>query len=304
MRRSKTSSAKNGRTDRAVAKPEHRWLCLLVTLGRSDADRAIELLWELGTLGVEESDFPSSPDPVTFKAFFPAERTPELLLNEAQQRFDAWSENAASLSVIQIVSNPDDWVEDYKKNFRGFSIGKTFYIHPSWECASTEHLVNIVIDPGHAFGTGTHESTQLCLLALENLSPSPRTILDVGTGSGILAIAARKLLPGAEITAIDNDPQAVEMSLENFVRNDVRDISLAVASPEAICGSFQLVLANLTEPIFRHLSSELARLSSHLIVSGFTEEQAHLVLEYFRAYGLRPANRRESGGWTCFEFQG
>ncbi len=287
-----------------MVKPEHRWLCLLVTVPRSDADRATALLWELGTVGAEEPGFADLPDPVTLKAFFPADRSPDALLGEARRLCDASLVQISSLSVSQVASNPADWVEDYKKNFHGFTVGKTFYIHPSWESSSREHAINLVIDPGHAFGTGTHESTQLCLLALENLKIRPRNLLDVGTGSGILAIAARKLMGGVRITAIDNDPLAIEMSQENFHRNGEDDISLAVATPDSIRGDFDLIVANLTEPIFRQLCGDLARLGSHLVVSGFTEDQAHLVLEYFGAHRLQSTRRWDNGGWTCLELQG
>ncbi len=284
-----------------MVKPEHRWLCLLVTVPRSDVDQAIELLWELGTVGIEEPGFADLPDPVSLRAFFPADRSPDTLMADARRLGDAGLVQFSSLSISQVISNPDDWVEDYKKNFHGFSIGQTFYVHPSWESPSDEHPITLVIDPGHAFGTGTHESTQLCLLALQHLRIRPRSILDVGTGSGILSIAARKLMPGVRITAIDNDPQAIEMSQENFHRNDVDDIRLAVAAPDSLRGHFDLILANLTEPIFRQLCGDLARLGRHLVVSGFTQDQAHLVLEYFAAYGLRSTQRWDSGGWVCLE---
>ena len=284
-------------------KPDHRWLCLVVTLSRLDSDRAIQLLWELGTVGIEEEVPQLSAGSMTLKAFFPADRTQAALLEDFRRASRDCFSTAASVSVSEMVSNPDDWVEDYKKNFHGFPIGETFYIHPSWEAPSSEHRINLVIDPGHAFGTGTHESTQLCLLALENLDKPPRTLLDVGTGSGILAIAACRLVPGIRITAIDNDPQAIEMCQENFHRNAVEDINLVVASPEAIHGEFGLILANLTEPIFRQVCGDLARLGSQLIVSGFTEEQAHLVIDYFDAHRLQPTGRWESGGWCCLKLE-
>jgi len=280
-------------------KPDHRWLCLVVTVSRSDSDRAIQLLWDLGTVGIQEEDLPSSAGSLTLKAFFPADRTQQTLLEDFRRVSRDCFTAAVSASVSETVSNPDDWIEDYKKNFHGFSIGRSFYIHPSWEAPSRDHRINLVIDPGHAFGTGTHESTQLCLLALENLDIPPRTVLDVGTGSGILAMAAHRLVPGLRVTAVDNDPQAIEMCQENFRRNALEDINLVVASPDAIRGRFDLILANLTEPIFRQVSGELARLGSQLVVSGFTEEQAHLVIEYFNAHGLQPTGRWESGGWCC-----
>lgn len=263
----------------------HEWLCLELTVRPHEVESYVSLLWELGTTGLEEIQ---GPDGVTIKAFFPSSFSEE----ELKKRFPGRLE--------RFVSNPDDWVENYKKNFHGFPVGQTFYVHPSWEAGSADYPVNLVIDPGHAFGTGTHESTQLCLLALEQLASEARSIADIGTGSGILALAARRLNPTAWIVAVDNDWQAIEMAGENFLKNEAGRISLAAATAEALKLRFDLVLANLAFGIFQLAAGEVARLAGrNLVISGFTTDQERVVADIFDAHHLKTAGRWELNGWVC-----
>jgi len=249
-------------------------------------DRYVSLLWELGTTGIEE--IPGS-DGITVKAFFPSSFPEESL-----------KRHFPNATLDRVVSNPDDWVENYKKNFHGFPVGRTFYIHPSWEGGSGSHPVNLVIDPGHAFGTGTHESTQLCLLALEQLAGDAASIADIGTGSGILALAARRLNPDARIVAVDNDWQAIEMARENLLRNSVGGVELAAATAGALKTRFDLVLANLAYGIFQLASGEIAPLAGrNLVISGFTVDQESVLADVFGNHRLRPVDRWEANGWVC-----
>ena len=263
----------------------HDWLCLEITVRPDEVDKYVSLLWELGTTGLEET---AGPNGVAIKAFFPSSFPEE----ELKKQFPV-------ASIHTVVSNPDDWVENYKKNFHGFPVGRTFYIHPSWEAGSADHPVNLVIDPGHAFGTGTHESTQLCLLALEQLAGDAGSIADIGTGSGILALAARRLNPHARIVAIDNDWQAVEMARENLLRNHLGHVELAAATAAALRVRFDLVLANLAFGIFQLAAGEIARLASrNLIISGFTGDQASVLADLFATHGLQPVESWEANGWV------
>ncbi len=263
----------------------HDWLCLEITVRPDEVDKYVSLLWELGTSGLEET---AEPDGVTIKAFFPSSFPEE----ELKRQFPI-------ASIHTVVSDPDDWVENYKKNFHGFPVGRTFYIHPSWETGSATHPVNLVIDPGHAFGTGTHESTQLCLLALEQLAADAASIADIGTGSGILALAARRLNPDARIVAVDNDWQAIEMARENLHKNGVGSVRLAAATAGALKTRFDLVLANLAFGIFQLAAGEIAFLTDrNLVISGFTADQAPILADIFAIHGLHPAERWEANGWV------
>ena len=205
----------------------------------------------------------------------------------------------AGFRIERLSVDPDGWITKFKEAFRGFAVGSTFYVHPPWEEPSGRHPLNLCIKPGQAFGTGTHESTQLCLRALESLIPDHSRLLDVGTGSGILAVASRKLSSGMEIVAMDSDPEATAEAMRNFRRNGVEDIPLFTGKLEAIRGSFDLVVANLTLGIFRQEAAELVRLTQKtLIVSGFTRDQEILVWDQF---GLSVLESWSENGWCCHQ---
>ena len=178
-------------------------------------------------------------------------------------------------------------------------MGSTFYIHPPWEGPSKLHPLNLKIKPGGAFGTGTHESTQLCLGALAALIPDSIDLLDVGTGSGILAIAARKLSANLGIVAMDSDPEATFEARRNSYSNQVEDIRFFTGDLTILRGSFDLVVANLTLGIFRQMAVDLVRLTGKtLIVSGFTEDQEALALDQFKLSSVRSWSRN---GWCCHQ---
>jgi len=273
--------------------PNHDWICLEIEAPPEKVDEYVSLLWELGTTGLEEVPGPSG---VTLKAFFPGSCNEE----ELRTGFEAAGGPGADLRIHRIVSDPQDWVENYKKNFHGFAVGRSFYIHPSWEDGSPDHPVNLVIDPGHAFGTGTHESTQLCMLALEELVPTASSVADVGTGSGILALAVRRLNDRVAVVAIDNDWQAIEMARENLLRNQASRVWLAAGTASALKARFDLVVANLAFGIFQQAATEVARLSrKDLVISGFTSDQASQLAELFAAEGFRQTRRWDLNGWVC-----
>jgi len=273
-------------------KSPHEWICLEISVQPNEVDDYVTLLWDLGTTGLEE--VVGNPG-VTIRAFFPGVRSDQDLRREYQN-----AGGKAPARLYHVLSDPRDWVENYKKNFHGFSVGRSFYIHPSWEDGSPNYPVNLVIDPGHAFGTGTHESTQLCLMAIEELVRDVSSVADVGTGSGILALAARRLNSRALIVAIDNDWQAIEMAQENLARNQAEGIWLATATPGALNYRFGLVIANLAFGIFQQTAADLARLAmTDLVISGFTSEQAGLLADLFLAFGFRENGRWDLNGWTC-----
>jgi ribosomal protein L11 methyltransferase len=287
-------------TTAPIGTSQTRWLRLEVWVDLEQTDRLIEVLWELGTIGLEENDAGASR---VLCAFF-GEADESAVRESFGGRLHELGLSALRWELRRFAFDPDEWVEDYRRNFHGFPLSGTFYIHPSWEPSSSDYPVDLVIDPSHAFGTGTHESTQLCLESIAALSAEMRSLLDVGTGSGILAVAARKLCPTAKVCAMDNDPQAVEAAQESIWRNQVEKISLFAGELDAVRGSFQVVVANLTQGILDAAAAHLTRVTEErLVVSGFTEDQAHLVAERFQQFrGFRLAHSRTSGGWCCMEF--
>lgn len=220
-----------------------------------------------------------------------------------------------SLSVRTVQE--EDWAHGWKEYFKPTLVGKRTLIKPTWEpYEAVEGEVIIEIDPGMAFGTGTHATTKLCLQVLEDAALSqgpyagrrkPATVLDVGTGSGILAIGAVKLGLGP-VTAVDIDPLAVEVAVENARLNGTLGHCAISDTPlENIAGKFDLLLANILAEDLVRLSAELvARIAPNglIILSGILTEKEDMVAKAFSACGLFPVETRRDGEWSCLVFAG
>jgi ribosomal protein L11 methyltransferase len=169
-----------------------------------------------------------------------------------------------------------DWTEEWKKSYTSFPIADSFFVIPSWEDSICPNdRLPIRIDPGQAFGTGTHETTQLTMEALERWVEPSQVVLDVGTGSGILAIASR-LLGAEEVVACDIDPVAVQVARANIERNAEQNLYTFCGSLDAVrSSSIHLLLANLTADVIMSLFPEFERvLRPHgiAILSGILRE--------------------------------
>lgn len=188
-----------------------------------------------------------------------------------------------------------DWAEAWKAHYTPFRVGRRLWIRPSWttleEAAAADDVI-LTLDPGMAFGTGLHPTTQMCLQALERLARPGMRVLDVGTGSGILAIAALRL-GATSALAVDNDPQAVAAAGENALANgvagqmDVREGSLSGVTGR---GQWDLVLVNILAPVIVSLIQEDGLLDyvtagGRLLLSGIIDEQAPAVREALAAAG-------------------
>ncbi|NRA64487.1 MAG: 50S ribosomal protein L11 methyltransferase [Pseudobacteriovorax sp.] len=192
------------------------------------------------------------------------------------------------------------WMEGWKESFRPFSTNK-FFVYPPWESSAGSSLIPLVIEPGMAFGTGQHATTQLCLRAIENLMESQTSIeslLDVGTGTGILSIAAAKL--GIErIMGTDIEIDAIHASKENAAANQV-DIEFRVGSVES--GTYSLVIANILFVVIRKLFPELYRAvarGGRLLVSGVLVEEFSDLKVLAQEFGLEVKQHWELDGWIA-----
>jgi len=177
-----------------------------------------------------------------------------------------------------------DWEREWMDNFHPMKFGERLWICPSWRDIPEPDAVNVMLDPGLAFGTGTHPTTALCLEWLEGLDLSGKTVIDFGCGSGILAIAAIKL--GAkQVIGIDIDPQALLASQDNAQRNGVADkleVYLPKDQPEHLLAD--VVVANILAGPLRELSpiiKSLVKPEGHLAMSGVLDTQAEDVASYY-----------------------
>ncbi len=202
-----------------------------------------------------------------------------------------------------------DWAEAWKAHYHPVRIGRRLLIRPLWTQVELQPGdVEIALDPGMAFGTGTHPTTQLCLEATEDLIVPGANVLDLGTGSGILAIAAAKL-GAAHVLALDNDPVAVESAQANAVQNGAAEkITVQEGSLESLVTSarrFDLILVNILARIIiemcKHHLGEVVRPGGLAIFSGIIVEQADDVEAALRTTGLDPYARRVQGDWVVIE---
>ena len=185
--------------------------------------------------------------------------------------------------------------------FEPLRMGQRLWIVPSWHEAPDPDAVNLLLDPGLAFGTGTHPTTALCLGWLDAQDLAGRQVLDYGCGSGILAIAALKL--GADTAVgVDIDPQALQASRDNAERNQIDEASLILDYPEKIGrGEFEIVVANiLAGPLIDMASTIAARVrpAGQLALSGILAAQAESVLDAYRAQGILMDEPQEKEGWV------
>jgi len=215
------------------------------------------------------------------------------------------------------ILHEEDWGKKWKSFFTSFQITESLIIRPSWEAHGdtgkneAANRVVIEMDPGLAFGTGHHASTQLALLLLEELflqkRVKPATVLDVGTGSGILAMAC--VLFGADkALALDNDPDAVETAKDNIHKNSLTaKITVSGDDVTSLKAGFDVVVANITHDTLAGLAADLTRrLNPHgfLVLSGILKgAQARAIRDIYQDHGLNCLKSLEKDEWAALQFQ-
>jgi len=204
---------------------------------------------------------------------------------------------------LQIESLEDrDWTSAWRDSFHAMRFGKRLWVAPTGESTSGVDAVTVHMDPGLAFGTGTHATTALCLEWLDAHPPLDREVIDYGCGSGILAIAAGKL-GASQVRAVDIDPQALQATRDNAVRNGIGE-DLEVLFPDALDAQpADLVIANILANPLIELAETLARhvsLQGHIVLTGILAGQAGDVIAAYRPwFEFREPVKRE--GWVLLE---
>jgi ribosomal protein L11 methyltransferase len=274
-----------------------------VLVAEADEEPASFALWEAGTTGIEVR--PASPGRVELIAYFADGATPPSPI-VIHSRPDPGTVNSRPDPVVlEPVDVPDvDWVARFREGFRRFRAGR-FEIAPVWEAPSPSPDL-LVVDPGRAFGTGTHETTRLCLGALEELAvrrPLGRA-LDLGAGTGLLAIAAARL-GASPVVATDIDPEATASSrLHARLNGTPLRVVRCDGAHGLRAGSFDLVLANLMALFLVDRAREIQALvapGGALVLSGLLTGDVDFVRRAFEGCG--PARERVDGEWAALVYE-
>lgn len=298
-----------------------RWLELSVRAHQEAAETVAALLHKWGEGGVaifqehEQESVDHDPRPVgdwlKLTAYLPD--TAPLAARRDGLEKDLWHLHAFHGDLVGELATQwvaeEDWANAWKQFYTVLHVGERLVIKPRWQAyeARPDEIV-VTLDPGMAFGTGTHPTTQLCLAALERLPVAGRSVLDVGTGSGILAIAAAKL-GAAHVDALDTDPIAVAAARDNIAQAglseaiSVMERTLPLPDPAV---RYDIVLANITAQTLITLAPALhAALApdGSLLACGIIDPKADDVLAAFGAEGLRLRARRDSGDWVLLEVE-
>lgn len=277
------------------------WFALDVEI-KAEAREAVEYaLIEAGALGTETTQ--RDDEMLTVSAYFDAPPERELVrtvLEEALRIYELPTSSVREMNTREVADQ--DWLGEWKKSWQPVAVGERFIIAPPWaEIADAGGRIDIRIEPGMAFGTGTHETTRLCLGAMEKYFAGG-SFLDVGTGTGILAIAVAKLFPDARIEAIDTDAQAVEIAAENARLNGVAaNIEFRVGSVEETTASADLVCANLTAEVISSILPQLIGAScGRLVLSGILDLQLEAVRTRLHDCGVSdPLEIMSDGEWLA-----
>lgn len=287
------------------------WLSLTVNADAAYAESLSEALLELGALSVDMHD--ADADTPQENAIFgePGEPTSSLWSHNAVTALFSADTNVAAilqqaatavglkqLPAYQITTLQDnDWVRLTQSQFDPIRISPRLWIVPTWHTPVDKDAINIVLDPGLAFGTGSHPTTRLCLRWLDENMQGGESVLDYGCGSGILAIAAMKL-GAADAYGIDVDAQAVQSSRDNALANQ---IIATFALPEGTPHPADIVVANILTNPLKMLAPLLAgatRQGGRIVLSGVLSEQAADVEQiYSHWFNLNTTVMED--GWAC-----
>ena len=281
------------------------WIQIRLNSTNEKAEKISDFLEEIGSVSVTFMDSQDTPifEPLPGEtrlwgntdviALFDAETDMNEIVSLLKQAHHLDENTAYKIEQIE----DKDWEREWMDNFHPMQFGKRLWICPSWREVPDQNAVNVMLDPGLAFGTGTHPTTALCLEWLDGLDLTGKTVIDFGCGSGILAIAALKL--GAKnAIGIDIDPQAILASRNNAEQNDVADrlqLFLSDDKPEDL--KADVVVANILAGPLKELYpiiSQLVKEGGDLGLSGILETQAQSVCDaYAQSFNLDPVAEKE-----------
>ena len=282
------------------------WHNVTAAASRDDSSALEQCFWDLGAVSVTVVDGGDAPlyepspgeTPLWQKVQVRGLFEDEVDLDRVQNQL-----TEAKFTVVDCEQLADrQWEREWLKYFEPMQFGKKLWVCPTGMQVTAQPSVVVNLDPGLAFGTGTHSTTRLCLEWLDSADVVKRRVLDFGCGSGILGIAA-SLLGAVEVVGIDNDPQALASTRENAAKNEVM---MTTGMPEDMPeGQYHIVIANILAQPLIELSATLTNTVSpggDLILSGIMESQQDWVLEAYR--GLDLVESRSHEGWLLLHLRG
>lgn len=279
-----------------------RWAEIIIDAEAGATDAVGAALADVGCAGFEVRD---TIVPPAVAGFLPVDDRLEGRLSELQDALTAlpgFGVTGAGTELTLRYVEEADWANAWKAYFKPFRVGQHLMVTPPWETPELSDTdIPLVIDPGMAFGTGSHPTTQLCLVALETYVKPGQSVADIGTGSGILAIAAAKL-GASPVRANDNDPLAVTIARENAAENGVT-VEVTDALPS---GSYDVVVANILADVIIGLSAELADLTKPggtFIASGIIDTRENDVRQAVEAAGFVSHETHRQTEWVALVFE-
>ena len=250
---------------------------------------------------IDESILNADKTIASVSVYLPAERSVAECIAFLRERFTASNLEDAKIEMVGV--NEEDWANSWKAYYKPIKIGERLVIVPAWEkYTPAEGELIVRMDPGMAFGTGTHETTRLVIKLLENYTKEGCRMLDVGTGSGILAICASKLGAG-ECRAYDIDPMAVRVANENIKDSGLTNITCEVSDLLRQVDKsrpYDLICANIVADIIIRMTPDVGELmhkDTVLLASGIIMERSDDVVACFEEHGFRIVERLEENGW-------
>lgn len=260
------------------------------------------LTWDFADINVLEH----KGEVAVVKAYFSEEDNIEEVLKYINEKMEELKELGIDTGVAKVESEKmyeEDWANNWKKYYKPTKIGDRIVVKPIWEEyeAKGDELV-LELDPGMAFGTGTHETTRMCIQALDKYVKEDSTVFDVGCGSGILAIAAAKL--GAKMAVgVDLDPVAVESAKENVGFNNLDNIQILYGNlVEVIDGKADIVVANIIAEVICILTEDVKRVlkeDGYFITSGIIHDRVDMVTNKLQEVGFEVVEINKDGEWNC-----
>lgn len=277
---------------------------------RDDIDALSEALEETGALSITLTD--KNDDPVLEPEPGTTPLWPDVVVNALYN--DESEAHSAKLQMenkfphLQFVINhleDQDWERAWMDDFKPQSFGKRLWICPSWSTIPEPDAINLILDPGLAFGTGTHPTTSLCLRWLDQADLHNKTVIDYGCGSGILALAALKL-GASTVSAVDIDPQALQATQNNAESNHLANNNqLTIGIPEELHSPVELIIANiLLTPLMNLRDRFHSLLNPHglLVVSGILSEQTDELINQYRSVFIHQKTV-DQDGWSLIIFK-